>query len=138
MDLQNIFPILFNLGPSSYPKIENSKKFILLSRVNSLVPTYARNLTELTTRFFHGDSSNFTTSFTRRQSRRLANLRAVSRKLTSWSVNGSPVTRRISRDTARNFARRRDCRPVTRRNSRAFVSVASVRMSRHVFIRKML
>ena len=52
MDLQNIFPILFNLGPSSYPKIENSKKFILLSRVNSLVPTYARNLTELTTRFF--------------------------------------------------------------------------------------
>ena len=52
MDLQNIFPILFNLDPSSYPKIENSKKFILLSRVNSLVPTYARNLTELTTRFF--------------------------------------------------------------------------------------
>ena len=114
----------------------------------SLGPTYTRNLTELTTRFFHGDSSNFTTSFTRRQSRRLANLRAVSRKLTSrdtvhgrrsrGSVNGSPVTRRISRDTARNFARRRDCRPVTRRNSRAFVSVASVRMSRHVFIRKML
>ena len=52
MDLQNILPILFNLGPSSYPKIENSKKFILLSRVNSLIPTYARNLTELTTRFF--------------------------------------------------------------------------------------
>ena len=55
----------------------------------TLGPTYTSNLTELTTRFFHGDSSNFTTSF-------------------------------------------------TRRNSRAFVSVASVRMSRHVFIRKML
>ena len=35
---------------------------------STLVPTLARNLTELTTRFFHGDSSNFTAGFTRRQS----------------------------------------------------------------------
>ena len=51
--IYRIFSLFFfNLGPSSYPKIENSKKFILLSRVNSLIPTYTRNLTELTTRFF--------------------------------------------------------------------------------------
>ena len=51
------------------------------------------------------------------------------------------VSRKItSRDTVhgRSLREVRERTPVTRRNSRAFVSVASVRMSRHVFIRKML
>ena len=122
MDLQNIFPILFNLGPSSYPKIENSKKFILLSRVNSLVPTYARNLTELTMRLFSRRFLQFydrlheatvVTAFTC-----LAKLQAV----TSFTnaVQGGSVNGPLSQ------GRIHEIRDV----NAAFVSVASVKRSR--------